>query len=187
MKTLFLLTLISVAFVSCDGRKSKSVALKESIEKLKDSAGTLETIKYFPEEYAENVRDSILSNGFRVKIKTYTDLNNSYLHEFEIDSVLNKHYYRNYIAEIEVLKNHRQILKLKVDNSFIVNNDPSSDKYLEDLTMHGVWIDQSKSNDHKNVVIDFLFCKPETDVCFYFEMTIDQEGHYQLKEIKENV
>lgn len=186
MKNILVLILVFVGFMSCDGRKSKSVALKESIEEFKDSIVNIEVIKYFPETYAENVTDSILSKGFRVKIKTYTDMQNSYLNEFEHDSILNKHFYRNYIAEVTISRHQHEIFKKSIDNNFFVKNDKTLVDVFEDMTMHGVWIDQSKSIDFENVVINFLFCKPETDSCFYFEMTIDGQGQHQIKEIKEN-
>lgn len=184
---LILLTLISVAFISCDGRKTHSESLQEAVEAFKDSVGPIEVIKYFPEDYAENVTDTILSNGFRVKIKTYTDMENSYLDAFEGEGTIYKHYYRNYKTDIVILKNDKEVLITTVGNDFMMKNNPSLDEsFKEEMMMSGVWIDQSKSNNHANVVLDFSFCKPETDFCYHYEMTVENNGDYHIKEIEYN-
>ncbi len=187
MKNILLLILVCVGVVSCDGRKSHSESLQEAVEEFRDSVGPIEIIKYIPEDYAENVTDTILSNGFRVKIKTFTDMEHSYLNEFKTDTVTNKHYYRNYIADIVVLKDEKKVLVVTIDNDFIMKNDPSMDvSFKNEMTMHGIWIDQSKSDNHNNVVLDFSFCQPETDFCYDYQMIIEANGNYQIKEIEEH-
>ena len=52
--------------------KTNTEVLKE--HKLLDSFS--EQIKYIPEKYTEVITDTILSNGFRVKIKYYYDMKN---------------------------------------------------------------------------------------------------------------
>ncbi|RIA09600.1 uncharacterized protein DUF4738 [Flavobacteriaceae bacterium MAR_2010_72] len=183
--SIFIIILLILVFSSCDGRISKHESLKASVEKFKDSTGVIEIINYFPSDYSEQVTDTLLHNGNRVRIKAYTDMNHNVLNEFKDQSTLTKHYYRNYLAEILISKEGNTVFNKTMDKTVFIEHDPSLESYLKASTLHGVWLNQSKSINNGTFVIDFLFCKPETDTCFYFEMNIDEYGVFNIKEIEE--
>ena len=66
-----LLIIIILGFTSCEDRKTQSQALSESIQEFKKTVN-FETNVYIPETYLEQEIDTLMSNGFRVKIKITT-------------------------------------------------------------------------------------------------------------------
>ncbi|RYH71869.1 hypothetical protein EVU94_14420 [Flavobacteriaceae bacterium 144Ye] len=180
--------LLCVAFSSCDGRKSHKESLEESVTEFKDSIGPIENIKYFPEEYAETVTDTILSNGYRVKLKTYTDMENSVLNEFKVDTIVHKHYYREFIASIYIEKEGVEISNLNIDKDFIIKNDESSDFYksfYEDALLYSVWLSEYNSTISDKIIFIISLCKPESDDCIMYETIIHYDGKVELNELEE--
>lgn len=184
--SLILFIILVSVFSSCDGRISKQESLKASVEKFNDSTGVIEIIKYFPDDYSEQVTDTLLHNGSRVRIKAFTTMNQYVLNEFNENSTVTKYYYRDYNAEILVAIKGKTTFNKTIDKTIFIEHDPSLESYLNATTLHGVWLNQSKSVDKNLTIIEFLFCKPETDNCFYFEMNINEEGNFYIKEIEEN-
>ncbi|WP_375239229.1 hypothetical protein [Aurantibacter sp.] len=127
-----LISFISLAiifgfFLSCDGRdrvhKSPETVLKEN--KLLDSFS--ENITYIPEQYSEVITDTILSKGYRINIKSYTDMN-SYI-EFNLKSSLpktinSKTRYYNFISELNIYNPENEIeFSQKIDKNYLVKNN----------------------------------------------------------------
>lgn len=179
-----LIIALIVTLLSCDGRdrkdKSNIAALKES--KLLDSFS--ENIKYFPEAYFETITDTILNNDFRVIIKTYADMENSVLNEFHVDTILHKHYYRDAITEITVLKNNLEIVSEKLDKSNFLKRYKKLEKYFKTANLSGVWLNQNDSISKDKISIYIMFCKPETDNYFLNEMIINSNGEFSINEIE---
>ncbi|AXP82603.1 hypothetical protein CJ739_3541 [Mariniflexile rhizosphaerae] len=185
MNKLIYILVIILAFVSCNGGKTKKDALKTSVEKFKDSIGTLEIEKYIPEAYSETITDTILSNGFKVKIKTFTDMEHSVLNMFKQDTIVYKHYYRDAIAEITIFKNDIQIVSQKIDKSFFLKRDNELKDYFEIANLSGVWLNEKESLDKDKISIFIMFCKPETDYYYLNEMIVDGNGEVFIHEITE--
>ena len=118
---LFIVTFVIIACLSCDGKDrvhlSNAQILKE--HKLLDSFS--EDIKYFPEKYTEVAIDTILSNGFTVKIKTYADMENSILKTYKEDNIIHKKYYRNINSDIQIKNNNEIIYQATVNNAFLAD------------------------------------------------------------------
>ncbi|MGB6269581.1 MAG: hypothetical protein WBF67_11295 [Olleya sp.] len=183
-KYTLLLLVILIAFLSCDGRDRVHKTPKEVLTENKLLDSFSENIQYFPKEYTETITDTILSNGFRVKIKTFTDMDNSVLDEFKQNNIHHKHYYRNNVSTILVTKNEIIFDEL-IDENFFIKHDNRQKDFFEELNLQGVWIDDEKSTLNSNVSIDVLFCKPETDICEYFNIKIENNGTFKIKNITE--
>ncbi|AEH02486.1 hypothetical protein [Lacinutrix sp. 5H-3-7-4] len=179
---LFLLAIISVFFVSCDGKervhKSNTQVLKE--HKLLDSFSKV--VKYFPEKYSENEIDTLFSNGHRIKIKSFSNMEDSYLNEFTNNNITYKHYYRDTKALITVT-NNSMIFNEIIDKNFILNIDDTYKSFFNKSILQGVWLNEAESLNKKNISIDITFCKPETDWCEYFTLQIEANGNYKLKNV----
>ncbi|WP_290699268.1 hypothetical protein [Lacinutrix sp.] len=179
---LFLLTLVSVMFIGCDGKDrvhlSNTEVLKE--HKLLDSFS--ESVVYFPKEYNEITIDTTLSNGFRIKIKSLTDLENAQLIDFESDGIHNKHYFRELINIIEVYKNEKIIFKQTLTNAFLnkLNSNYIIDKnYIKNIPI----IDDFNSLKENKAIINLSHCIPRTVNCPDYRLTINTNGDHKLKEI----
>ncbi len=183
-KLLMLFFLAFIVLVSCDGRdrakKSNTDVLKE--HKLLDSFS--ESIRHFPETYTETITDTILSNGYKVKIKNFTDMENSYLDEFKQDSILYKHYYRDSKANISVT-NNTVVFNELIDKTFFLNFDNSLSTFFNKANLDGVWLNEEKTLSNSKITIDVVFCKPESDICEFFNLMIDENGKYEIVNVTE--
>ena len=174
---LFISILITVLFMSCDGRQSQRESLEAAVTKFKDSVGIIEVIKYFPEEYSENVTDTILSNGYRVKIKSFSDMEHYVTQEFIKDTIVNKHYYRDYKSIVTIYRNDEEILSKEIDKSSFFKQNLLDEVDLKNVILQGVSLNQSDFQSNTNFLqIDIWFCKPETDDCLNFKLSIDSDG-----------
>lgn len=170
---------------SCDGRdrihKSSQQVLTEN--KLIDSFS--EHTEYIPEQYAEIETDTILSNGFRVKIKSYTDMKNSVVNIFKVDTITHKEYHRAVVNEIKVYKNDKLIFNQRLSQQFLNSlntNFSISDRYINNVAV----IDEltSLKNNQANIIISK--CIPRSVNCPEFRLVIDNIGNYNLIQIENN-
>lgn len=113
-KTILLILLFFVVLTNCDGRKSNNNSLSESVQEFNKDFKA-EVITYQPKDYIEIEVDTLLSNGYNVKIKTYTDLNNSVVFSKIVDTINYKTYHRNYKFDIRVEKHGKLIFKETFD------------------------------------------------------------------------
>src|SRR5690606_36328526 len=108
---IFLLVIATIVIVSisCDGRyrvfKTNTEDLIEN--KLLDSFS--EIISYVPETYIEIVTDTILNSVFHVKLKIYTIMDKHVIHAFKQDTVVYKKYYREFVTDVSVSINSKEI------------------------------------------------------------------------------
>ncbi|HAI18384.1 MAG TPA: hypothetical protein DCM10_10365, partial [Xanthomarina gelatinilytica] len=116
---LLVIATIGIVSISCNGRdrvfKTNTEVLIEN--KLLDSFS--ENITYVPETYTEVATDTILYNGFHVKLKTYTIMDKHIVNEFKQDSIVYKKYYREFVTDVIVTKNDKEIFNERIDKEFI--------------------------------------------------------------------
>lgn len=175
---LFIVTIIT--FSSCNGRNRKNKTNEEVLKENKLLDSFTENIKYIPETYTEFETDTILSNGFRVKIKTYTEMSDYVLNEFTIDTIKYKFYYRNYTGKLDVDYNNSPILEQTIDKAYL--NKAKEREFWDDAIMAGIEIDELNSTK-KEVYITVLYCIPESEICKEFIITVNKEGSTNLKEL----
>ncbi|MCX7547996.1 hypothetical protein OS188_08520 [Xanthomarina sp. F1114] len=183
-KLSFLLAFICVglAFLSCDGRdrvyKSNSEVLKEN--KLLDSFS--ENISYIPETYSEVITDTILNNGFHIKIKTFSHMEQNVLKEFRQDSINYKEYYREFVSEVVITKNSEEIFNKTIDKQFF--NAFKNNLKLNNSIIKLIF-DQTISYKANTVVLSVMIEKIDSKKIRFCDLIIDSEGNFKLKEVKE--
>lgn len=177
------LLILVIGLTSCEGRKSQSQALSESIDEFKKSA-SLEVDVYVPETYLEHRVDTTLSNGYKVIIKTYSDEENNVLFSKIKDTINYQTFYRNYKFDISITKNGQLIYnesfdKPRVNKDFNYNFNKYSCSNLRDFDKLSV-LKSIQVNDDlslKNVVgIDIIYAIPESDKYGYHTLFIDEKG-----------
>lgn len=185
MKQLILfLFIIGIGFSSCEGRKTQNQALSESIEEFKKTVN-FETNIYIPETYIEQEVDTIMSNGFRVKIKTYSDLSNAVRFSKIKDTINYQTHYRNFKFDISVSKGDKEIYNQSFDKqkvnkvfNYSANLVSGSDLYnfntLAVLNSINVNDDPSYTN---MVLIDIRYVIPESDKYATHRLFIDNKGN----------
>jgi hypothetical protein len=178
---LFIVTII--VFTSCEGRKTSHEALLESIEKY-DKEVTVEKSLYIPEFYSEREVDTLISNGFRVKIKTYSDMNNSVVFTKIKDTINYRTHYRNFKFDILVKKDGKIVYqesfdKEKVNKEFGYKSDLDSNsliyKFNELAILKSVQLETDNySNDAINISIAYAI--PNRDFIDWHKFRIDKKG-----------
>ncbi len=192
MRTLFgLLLILSIGFTSCDGRITQNQALSKSIEEFKKSA-SLEVNVYVPETYLEHEVDTLLSNGYRVKIKTYSDMANSVVFTKIKDTVNYQTHYRNFKFNISISKDDKLIYKesfdkKKVNNTFNYKANLVSGSNLYNFDKLAVLKSIQVNDDpsYTNIVlVNILYAIPETDRFASHTLFIDEKGKLNSTQVE---
>lgn len=102
------LSLLCLTIMNCEGRTTQRQALQEDIEEYNKNIN-VELHVYEPESYVEQQIDTLFHNGFRVKIKTYSDMQNDVLLTKIKDTINYQTHYRNYKFDILIEKDGKPI------------------------------------------------------------------------------
>lgn len=176
-----ILPIIAIFSMSCDGRNR---TYKSNTEVLRDSnllKSFSEQLNFVPEKPIEIVTDTILSNGFQVKIK-YTSIEDDFISlkkTSDNDSIINTNY-KNFEAKIQIFKSGELISKLSLNKSKFSHFETFS--FLEYAIMQFVWIDYNNLNANQisfNTSLNNLKNKGYKD----YNITIDSKGIIEIKEI----
>lgn len=180
MKNLILLLcIVAIGFLSCEGRKSKKEALKDSVVTFKKK-NPVNQIDYIPEAYAERVTDSILSTGINVSIKESVDMKNAVIKSIDNQDTTQKQYYRHLSTKVTVRNSNNNIVFDKtIDKDFLAISDTAIHTTLKQSVCKGLWLQQSKSNDKETYLITSYY-DPIEDKTFDYNIIIDtQTGAYK--------
>lgn len=184
------LLVLLIGFTSCEGRKSHSQSLAESIAEFKNNV-SLEIGVYVPETFLEREVDTLLSNGYRVKIKTFTDIENNVLFTKIKDTINYQTFYRNYKFEIKVFKHGKLIYnemfnKQKVNQLFKYYDGLNSSSLLSNFDKLAV-LKSIQVNDNplliNRVQIDVLYAIPESDRYASHALFIDEKGKFNVVQV----
>lgn len=185
MKYFFIILVVSIAFfTSCDGKER---AYKNNNEKINDSnlsQSYFEQVTYIPENSFKQEVDTILGNGFHVKIKTYTDLNNNVTFTKTQDTFKNIDHYRNFKFDLFVEKEGKIIYnesfdKEKANKLLGYKNDfPEESPYhnFNDLAvLKSIEVDDEPKLKDK-VLIDIVYAIPESNRYAVHTLFINEDG-----------
>jgi len=185
-----LVLVFAIAVVSCDGRHRVHDKNYDTF-KLQDKTDS-EKITYIPEEYTEVVTDTLLSNGFRIKIKTYTDMKNGILDSLIVkDSITTKTIKRDFISEVTVFKDGKEILFKTINKSLFSDIYDYHGDILKDMTLVNVWINQFilANQDVAQIEIDY-YRKPNLlkdypeEYYIYYGLIVYADGKFQIKHME---
>ena len=187
-KLLVFISAILLAFISCDGRHRAYQSNQDILKEHKLYKSFSENVKYLPETYSEIITDTILSNGFNVKIKTYTDMEHSYLSEFTKDTIQYKNYYRDIKTSVNISKGNQVITSKLITKDLFIDYDNSYSKSLKNEIIQEVWLNQYASIKNNSVILNVLFHKPNSKDYIYYTLTFMDNGEYSIKnELEQNV
>lgn len=176
--------IICIISVSCEGRKTQNQALKESVEEFKKTVN-LEVDIYEPENYFEKEIDTLMYNGFRVKIKTYSDMDNSVLLFSKIKDTINyQSHYRNFKFDISVEKDGKLLYSESFDkekvnqtlgyNTITNSKDPKHD-FDKLAILKSIAIDKDLSTSDA-ILINLAYAIPKKSFIDWHKIRIDKNG-----------
>ncbi|MFC0605830.1 hypothetical protein [Winogradskyella pulchriflava] len=186
-----LLLLLFIASVSCEGRKSSSQALAEDVEEFIKNV-TTEVDIYVPKDYTEREVDTLMNNGYSIKIKTYSDMENSVLFTKIKDTVNYQTYYRNFKFDILVKIDNKVIYdetfdKKRVNKALNLKPNYTSGSSLYNFDKLAVLKSIELNNDptlNNQVVIDVLYEIPNSNKQALHQLIIDDRGKANFVYIK---
>lgn len=185
MKNLFfIIAIVSVVFMSCDGRKSKNVALKESVKEYNQRESNLVVVKYYPKEYTEVVTDTLLSNQVKVHIRNYSLDNEAILISNSDESATRKiKYHRVFESDVLITTPSRELFKTHISAIQFAFINP--DEFWDNATLQNVWLNEELSTA-EDIQLEMSFINPQNKSYKLFRMTVDRLGKHQIALIEEN-
>ena len=180
-----LLLILIVGFTSCEGRKTSKSALTESIKEFKIS-NTIISEKYIPKTYIEVSVDTILSNGFRVITKTFTNMKSNVIRTVKKDSITKNELHRDIESLVTVEFKNQIIFEKTITKDFIINSSNNLNVKLNTFILEGTWVNQDITSSENTVNIDIQYCSISNNECENFNLIINKFGDFNLHSIKEN-
>ncbi|MCB4797812.1 hypothetical protein [Neotamlana laminarinivorans] len=175
-----LLILLSIILFNCDGRERAYKTNADILKENKLFKSFSETINYIPKQPVIIITDTILNNGFNIKIN-YHSIEDAPLiiDKLSKNDTLQKTVYKNFEAQITVSKINslpHQFLVNKSSFSNFENND-----FFNKAIMQYVWIDFEASTKN-TICLNTAFHIPETENYRDFVISINKFGIIQIKE-----
>jgi len=177
--TLFFLAMV-ITFLSCDGRDRVHKTNAQVLTKNNILETFNEQIKFVPETKVEIVTDTILSNGFQIKIHYNSIEQGSVLNTKKTKNIsTTKTHYKNFEAKLHILKDGVTINQTVINKSLF--NTFKNPSFWEAAIMQHVWIDYETSTKHE-LYLNTAFNIPNTETYKDFVLKIDEHGTIQIKE-----
>lgn len=180
-RLLFFVLLLIITFLSCDGSDR---AYKSNAEVLKSNnlfESFSKQVQFIPNQSIEIFTDTILSNGFQVKLN-YRSLENNFVLKTkasENDSTIDTNY-KNFEANFQVFKNDELLIEQTLSKSLFSKFETTP--FWRNAIMQFVWVDYENSSEDF-IMLNTSFHIPETDVYKDFCIQIDKLGTIEIREI----
>ncbi|MDT0558887.1 hypothetical protein RM697_09520 [Ichthyenterobacterium sp. W332] len=174
-----MLVITSIVIFNCEGRKTQSQALKESLEAYKIKTIVTEDT-YVPELYSEVKIDSTLTNGFYVSVKNYTNMHQAYTISKRKNNILTYTHFRSWISDLKVTFNNQDIVNTLIDDDFI-DNITNTHEYSSFRYSHLEVLQEKTASD--SIRLNVYALKPQTKDFLVYELEILSNGTIKLQDI----
>ncbi|WP_299116492.1 hypothetical protein [uncultured Winogradskyella sp.] len=181
---LYFILILVIGFTSCEGRKTQSKSLSESISSFKKN-NAIKINEFIPEAYFESRIDTILSNGFRVKIQASTDMTNQVAFTKTKDNIDYANNYRKFNFKVTIEKNGEKLFdesfnKQKVNNIFGYLSDIDSEEPIHNFNtlalLKSIQLNEELSTENDYIYIDIAYAIPNQDYIDWHTLKIDGDG-----------
>jgi len=183
--SLFLVSIIVLIVMSCDGQDLKHQSAVQVLKKHKLLDSFSEQIQFTPKNYTEIQHDTILTSGHIIKIKYYSnmDLNTSILTTHKADSLTVKHYYRRFNAEVKISKQNEIVFSEIVNTDFL---NRYTQVNLTDYILTNIEVYQFPKDINSTLQLYLEFCKPENKHCKNYILNFQDDNTFIIKETESN-
>ncbi|MFS4481440.1 hypothetical protein ACKGJY_00345 [Hyunsoonleella sp. 2307UL5-6] len=179
--SLLLVCIGCIWFFSCDGRLTKQESLKKSVKAFNNAEQHLNSTNIFPEHYAEVENDTILSNGYRVKLKNFTNMN-ALLDAPKLTTTKILHKFRRVDSEITVYKDDKLIYK-DVIKSMVLEDYYHNKMDIKHYLNNGISVDELASLETGKLILITSNTVLGSDKKTYYKISIDAHGNSNFKTI----
>lgn len=185
-KILFLLILVGVALLGCDGKERVHLSNTEVLKahKLLDSFS--KKVEYIPESHLQINTDTLLSNGFKIKINYQRHIKNYVSVVFNEASIQHEKRYFDFVSSVTIYKDSTEILKQDIYKYSLEKHTKVFTEKVENLIMNPTYIDIEKSLAQDKVVLVFPLCTTDRQDCVFYELIVKKDGSHTFKLIDNN-
>lgn len=183
MSKLCVLIILVISFISCDGKHRAHMSNEAVLREANLLESFSEELKYIPEQQIEIETDTILTNGFSIKI-AYHSVENSHVSKTKKskNGIVTKTYHKNFEAQFQVYKNSITFQKGTINKTLFYKSENKDIPFWNDAIMQYVWVDYSAMSEH-SIQLNTSFHVPDTDDFKDFTITIFDNGAMEIKEI----
>ncbi|MHA7944106.1 hypothetical protein ACJOV8_013600 [Formosa sp. 3Alg 14/1] len=175
--------LIITTLTCCDGRHKLNKKPRQVLADNGMLTSFSERINYLPEHYSETITDTILNSGFKIHMKTYSDMNSNVLNVKTKGNLEVKTFYRDAMADVSVQLNNHTIFNQTISKTFISKHIKEVSDGLQPYILKSIWIDDTYVSSKNSVSFNILFNKPGTTTEYKsYLLTITNEGDYKITE-----
>ena len=181
MNKLILIIILVIGFVSCDGRHRAYKTNKEVLMEANLLESFTEALKFIPEQPTQIVTDTVLSNGFEVKINYQSKEDDFIIKTIKSkNDTITKWHYKNFEAAFLVSKNNRELSQGIINKDLFKTFENST--FWNEAIMQYVWVDYEASTD-KSVHIKTSFHIPNSKTYKDFLILVFDDGKIVTKQI----
>ncbi|GEM_PF-3146053 len=181
---IFIIFIGIVALTSCNNRTTERDSLEQAVSRFKKSLEPIEFVEYFPNGYSEKRTDTILSNGVKVSIKSYTDMNRDIIHKTTKDTIsVVTEIHRKWVSEVKIEKNGELIFNETIDDAFFQKYTGINTKaLLNTINLETAINTDNFENSNNYIIIDTGLKFIKENKHFLYSMRIDESGNFSINQ-----
>lgn len=179
MMKLICIIITVCAFISCDGRERAYMTNEALLKENNLFEYFSEKLSFYPEYPVSINTDTILSNGFQIKLN-YQVLENDTVIQSKKNkqNTTHRYYYKNTESQLHVLKNNQSITHTTINKALFRNFE--TQEFWARAIMQYVWLNQEASTTH-SIQLNTTFHIPNTEIYKDFILTFFDDGTYNIK------
>ncbi|RSK38535.1 hypothetical protein [Mangrovimonas spongiae] len=178
--TFFIALIVAICFFNCDGRHRAQKSYTENLIKENLPSSFSEQVTFYPENYAEHVNDTTLTNGYRAHIKSYSDMVNHVVITEKKNKTILKTHYRKAIGEITVYKDNSEVFMTVINDQLFSKHIDNLPKDFNQYILKSLWVNQYKSLKNNQLIVDVLLQKPKSKHQINCQLIIDSKGKFNI-------
>lgn len=181
MNKLYILILIIITFIGCDGRHRAHMSNEAVLREANLFQSFSEELKYIPEQPTEIVTDTLLSNGFHIKT-TYHTIENSFVSKKanNKNETTTNTYHHNFEVQFQIHKSNFLIREGIINKQLFYKKDTHA--FWQNAIMQFVWVDYEAMTEH-SIQLNTSFNMPGTHTFKDYTITFYDDGQVVIKEI----
>ena len=183
MNKLYFLIVLFISVISCDGRYRAHLSNEANLREANLLDSFSEELKFIPEKPIEIVTDTLLNNGFNIKINYYSVESSQHSNtKKNKNGFITKTYYKNFEAQFQVYKNNAFIQNGTINKAFLMAEENEGNPLWSRAIMQYVWVDDDAMTEH-SIQLNTSLNITETNEFKDFSITIFDTGEMEIKEI----
>ncbi|TNJ41717.1 hypothetical protein KFZ70_12825 [Tamlana fucoidanivorans] len=176
---LYFTIIIAILALSCDGRYRKFKSKAEVLTELNLKEAFSKEIHIIPENPVQIVTDTVLNNGFKIKIHYYSQKDSVFVGS-KINNTEDETYFKNFEATINIQNGEHKKHSVTLNKASFKDFETAA--FWNRAVMQFVWIDFEASNE-EFVYLNTAFNIVNTSVFKDFRISINKYGIVNIQQV----